>query len=241
MSGKYSVAVLALAASSLLTVGCATKGYVRKSVEPVDQKVQQVDQGSQKRDADQVATQTKTSQELEEDEKKLDATSEIAKTADNQANGAMSKSNQNSKEITDLRSNLQDVVANIDDYKPATQETVHFHVNQHMLSKDERAKLDDVATKAAALPRYFITVEGFTDQTGSKEYNDQLSRERANQVISYLVGTHNIPVYRIHVVGLGDQKLIDNGKGRKAREESRRVEVTIFGAKALSAAGGMAN
>jgi len=84
------------------------------------------------------------------------------------------------------------------------------------------------------MPRYFVTVEGFTDQTGSKEYNDQLSRERANQVISYLVGTHNIPVYRVHMIGLGDQKLVDNGKGRKARQDSRRVEITVFSAKPLT-------
>ena len=31
--------------------------------------------------------------------------------------------------------------------------------------------------------RYFITVMGFTDQTGDKAFNDQLSRSRADQVI----------------------------------------------------------
>ena len=53
--------------------------------------------------------------------------------------------------------------------------------------------------------------------------------------ISYLVGSHDIPVYRIHMVGLGDQKLIDAGKGKKAREASRRVEITVFTAKPLTA------
>jgi OmpA-OmpF porin, OOP family len=108
-------------------------------------------------------------------------------------------------------------------------------VNKDTLTKDEKAKLDQVATQTGSLQRYFITVEGFTDQTGSASYNDQLSRERANQVISYLVGSHDIPVYRIHMVGLGEQKLIDEGKGKKAREESRRVEITIYSAKPLSA------
>jgi hypothetical protein len=37
------------------------------------------------------------------------------------------------------------------------------------------------------------------------------------------------------MVGLGDQKLIDEGKGKKAREASRRVEITIFTAKPLTA------
>jgi outer membrane protein OmpA-like peptidoglycan-associated protein len=228
-------ATIILAIGSLFVAGCATKGYVRKSVEPVDQKVDQVDQASQKRDASQAADLTKTNQVIDEDEKKLDATSEIARTADSTSKGAMSKADQNAKDVSGLRTNLQDVVANIDDYKPVNQAVVHFKVNQNKLTKDEKAKLDEVATQAAALPRYFITVAGYTDQTGDVAYNDQLSRERANQVISYLVGTHDIPVYRIHMIGLGEQKLIDEGKGRKAREESRRAEITIYSAKPLSA------
>jgi outer membrane protein OmpA-like peptidoglycan-associated protein len=235
MSKAGISATIVLAVGSLFVAGCATKGYVRKSVEPVDQKVDQVDQAAQKRDASQVADLNKTNQVVDENEKKLDATSEIARTADSTSRGAMSKADQNAKDVSGLRANLQDVVANIDDYKPVNQAVVHFKVNQKQLGKDEKAKLDEVASQAGSLPRYFITVEGFTDQTGDASYNDQLSRERANAVISYLVGAHNIPVYRIHVVGLGEQKLIDEGKGRKAREESRRAEITVYSAKPLSA------
>ena len=235
MSKAAISATIVLAVGSLFVAGCATKGYVRKSVEPVDQKVDQVDQAAQKRDASQVADLNKTNQVVDENEKKLDATSEIARTADSTSKGAMSKADQNAKDVSGLRANLQDVVANIDDYKPVNQAVVHFKVNQKQLTKDEKVKLDEVASQVGSLPRYFITVEGFTDQTGDAAYNDQLSRERANYVISYLVGAHDIPVYRIHVVGLGEQKLIDEGKGRKAREESRRAEITGYSAKPLSA------
>ena len=233
---KASVTTMfALAVGTLLIGGCATKGYVRNTVTPVEQKlnkkVEEVDQNAQKRDSAQVADINKTNQVVDEDEKKLDATSEIAKTADTQSKGAMSKANQNTKDLNDLRN----VVANIDDYKPANQAVVHFGVGKDTLTKDEKAKLDDVATQIGSLQRYFITIEGYTDQTGSAAMNDQLSRERANAVISYLVGSHNIPVYRIHMVGLGQQKLVDAGKGRKAREASRRVEITVFTAKPLSA------
>src|SRR5260221_995378 len=129
----------------------------------------------------------KTNQIVNEDGKKNDETSEIAKTADTQSKGAMSKANQNAKDLNDLRN----VVANIDDYKPANQAIVHFGVNKDTLTKDEKAKLDEVATQIGSLQRYFITIEGYTDQTGSPSYNDQLSRERANSVISYLVGSQN--------------------------------------------------
>jgi OmpA-OmpF porin, OOP family len=230
MSKAILSATITLAVGSLFVAGCATKNYVKQSITPVEQKVDQVDKSSQARDSSQVADLNKTNQTVDEDEKKLSATDEIAKTADNTSKGAMSKSNQNSKDISDLRG----VVANIDDYKPANQTVVHFGINKDTLTKDEKAKLDEVATQIGAQARYFITVEGFTDQTGNSALNDQLSRARANQVISYLVGSHDVPVYRIHMVGLGDQKLIDEGKGKKAREASRRVEITVYTAKPLT-------
>jgi OOP family OmpA-OmpF porin len=232
MSKGILSATITLAVGSLFIAGCATKNYVKQSITPIDQKIDQVDKSSQSRDSSQVADINKTNQVVDENEKKLSATDEIAKGADSQSKGAMSKANQNSKDINDLRN----IVANIDDYKPAGQTVVHFAIAKDALTKDEKAKLDEVATQLGSQARYFITVEGFTDQTGSASFNDQLSRARANQVISYLVGSHDIPVYRIHMVGLGDQKLIDNGKGKEARQASRRVEITVYTAKPLSAA-----
>ena len=233
-------ATVGLTVGLMFLAGCATKEYVRKSIEPIDKKVADVDQNSQKRDSAQVSDINKTNGVVDEDEKKLSATTEIARTADNTSKGAMSKADANAKGLGDLRQ----VVANIDDYKPTgAAVVVHFAVSKSALTADEKAKLDGVATQVASLPRYFITVEGFTDQTGAASYNDMLSRERANAVIAYLVGSHDVPVYRIHMVGLGQQKLIDTGKGagkgKDARQASRRVEITVFSAKPLTASGGM--
>src|SRR6202162_2995007 len=114
-SKRIPFAALVLAAGSFLLVGCATKNYVKQSITPVDQKIDQVDKSSQSRDSSQVADINKTNQVVDENEKKLSATDEIAKTADGTAKGAMAKSNQNTKDLSDLRH----VLANIDDYKPA--------------------------------------------------------------------------------------------------------------------------
>jgi outer membrane protein OmpA-like peptidoglycan-associated protein len=231
MSKAILSATITLAVGTLFIAGCATKNYVKQSIEPIDKKVDQVDKSSQSRDSSQVADINKTNSAVDEDEKKLSATSEIARTADSTSKGALAKTNQNAKDISDLRS----VIANLDDYRAANQAVVHFAIAKDTLTKEEKAKLDEVATQLGSQSRYFITVEGYTDQTGDAAFNDRLSRARADQVISYLVGSHNVPVYRIHTVGLGDQKLIDEGKGKKAREASRRVEITVFTAKPLSA------
>jgi OmpA-OmpF porin, OOP family len=221
----------ALAVGLLSIAGCATKEYVRQQVQPIDQKVTEVDKNSQARDATQVSDINKTNSALDETDKKLDSTTEVAQTADTAAKGAMSKADMNAKGLGDLRM----VIANIDDYKPAGEAAVvHFGVNKYALTKDEKAVLDGVASQVGSVQRYFITVKGYTDQTGDAAYNDRLSRERAESVISYLVGSHDVPVYRVHMIGLGEQNLIDEGKGAKARAASRRVEVTVYTAKPLS-------
>jgi outer membrane protein OmpA-like peptidoglycan-associated protein len=45
-----------------------------------------------------------------------------------------------------------------------------------------------------------------------------------------LVGTKNVPVYRIQIVGLGKDKPVNDQKTKDDREKNRRVEVTVFSA-----------
>src|SRR5580693_5872874 len=103
MSKSILSATITLAVGTLFIAGCATKNYVKQSITPVDQKIDQVDKSSQSRDQTQVSDINKTNQVVDENEKKLSATDEIAKTADTTSKGAMAKANQNTKDINDLR------------------------------------------------------------------------------------------------------------------------------------------
>jgi outer membrane protein OmpA-like peptidoglycan-associated protein len=42
------------------------------------------------------------------------------------------------------------------------------------------------------------------------------------------VSKHDVPIYRIHMIGLGEEKPVDEGKDRAARAKNRRVEVKLF-------------
>jgi len=44
------------------------------------------------------------------------------------------------------------------------------------------------------------------------------------------VAQHNVPVYRIQIVGLGKDKPVNDEKTKDDRQKNRRVEVTIFSA-----------
>jgi len=221
---------------ALVGGGCATKKYVRQTVDPVSGKLDQVAQQANKTGQ----TLDETRQTLQKDETELSATRERAMTADNRAGEALnkagdaatradaanSKADQVGRDLGDLRS----TVANLDDYKQVAQSTVNFKFNGDKLTPDAKQQLDQMVANQGQFKRYFIAVEGFTDTVGSVEYNSALSRRRADAVVEYLVAQHNIPIYRIHMVGLGKLKPVDEDRSKAARAKNRRVEVTLFSA-----------
>lgn len=231
-------------AAALLASGCATKKFVLNAINPIQSKVDQVSEQTN-RNGVAIDENRKEIKALDEKaERGISAAKESALNAGNRANDAMTKANEagtaaqaasqearssgdrNTREIGLLRQ----VVANIDDYKLHGEATVLFSFGKSTLAPEGKEQLDQLATGKGNLKRYVMTVEGFTDKIGSPEYNAELSQKRAGSVVHYLVTKHQVPVFRIHMLGLGKEKPVDEGKTADARSKNRRVEVRIFSA-----------
>jgi outer membrane protein OmpA-like peptidoglycan-associated protein len=233
---KPSFLTTLILAGSLFAGGCATKTYVNKTVDPVNGKVDQVAQQSDRQgqaidQTKQSLDETRTSLDqtrasLEKDETDLNATNERAVSAGARADAANQKADLIGKNLGDLKS----MVANLDDYKQVSSTTVNFKFNSDKLSSDAKQELDQMVMNQQTYKRFFIAVEGFTDRTGSDAYNEALSRRRADAVVEYLVAQHNLPIYRIHMVGLGKQKPLEEATTRAAQAKNRRVEVAVYSA-----------
>jgi OmpA-OmpF porin, OOP family len=222
---------MTLAAGLVMVAGCATKHYVAQQVDPVNSKLGQVDKNQQS-----------TQKQLEGDEVKLSATTETANSADARATDALGRADAVSKKADMIRSELNDRIANLDDYKSTGDATVLFAFNSDILTPEAKQSLDQlVSGPFSSMKRYFIAIQGFTDKIGTAEYNLDLSRRRAQAVQTYLVAQHNIPVYRIQIVGLGKDKPVNDEKTREERSKNRRVEVTLFSADNTQAAQAPAN
>jgi len=236
---------------ALLSGGCATKKYVRQTVDPVSGKLDQVatktDQQGQTLDSTRQSLD-QTRQTQEKDEAALSATNERALSADNHAGQAMTRADEAGKKadqanqgLGDLKNQLASTISNLDDYKQVSQTTVNFKFNSDRLTPEGKMALDQMVSSGNQYKRYFVAVEGFTDKTGNADYNSALSRRRADAVVEYLVAQHDIPIYRIHMIGLGNQKPLEDARTRAANAKNRRVEVTLYSADqsyALNAQGG---
>ena len=226
-----------LLAATLLTGGCATKKYVQNTTAPIQAKVDQVGDATNKNGQQIQQTRTDLTANIngvdEKAQSGISAAKESAMTAQNTAQGAMTKANDASdlahKDSEEIKS-LRQQVSNLDDYKQVGDLTIPFAFNKYTLTDKDKADLDTMVTSAASNKRYFVAVEGFTDRTGSRQYNEALSRKRADAVTEYLVAKHDIPIYRIHMIGLGEEKPLDDGHTRAARAKNRRVEIKVFSA-----------
>ena len=242
---KGFLATTCIIAGSLLTGGCATKTYVHNTTAPIQAKVDQVGQQTTQNTQQIEDTKSQVKQVDEKAQSGISAAQERAATADqhalaadqhaatadqhatdamNRAKQANEEADANLRELNKLRS----VVANIDDYKLQNSASVPFAFDKFALSASAKEDLDNVAGSLQAGKRFEISVEGHSDSVGDKSYNEALSRKRAEAVVAYLVAKHDVPIYRIHMIGLGQEKPVDEGKDRAARAKNRRVEVKVF-------------
>jgi OOP family OmpA-OmpF porin len=105
-----------------------------------------------------------------------------------------------------------------------------------------RQDLDRFAAELKGARFQVITVTGYTDRLGSKEYNEKLSQRRADRVKSYLVESAGIPADKITAQGAdGSDPVTKPGECQGERRTAkliaclapdRRVDVEVDGTKA---------
>lgn len=110
------------------------------------------------------------------------------------------------------------------------KEDLLFEVNSDVLRPqaiDELSSLGDVLAK---YPQDRIQVMGFTDSTGTAEYNDDLSRRRAEAVRRILI-SRGLQENQAVAIGMGEQSPVATNATREGRSKNRRVELHIALAK----------
>lgn len=88
---------------------------------------------------------------------------------------------------------------------------------------------DNLAQMAAIMKKYpenVLTIKGYTDNTGSKELNQNLSAKRAEAVKAHLIAT-GLPAEVISTVGMGPENPIADNAKEDGRKQNRRVEIEI--------------
>lgn len=105
---------------------------------------------------------------------------------------------------------------------------VLFNLNSASLKTDARERLAKVAGILIAYPDIHVEVDGYTDNTGTLDFNQQLSQQRADTVRSYLV-QQGVPSASIDSKGFGPNDPVASNDTPQGRQQNRRVDLIVSG------------
>ena len=197
----------------------ASKKYVQRLTSPIKERLNELDEitsstHNQIRDVD-----SRAQKGLQMASEKTSLADQHATDANNKAQLAQTAATQATTHV----SNVEQEVGNLDKYKGTAQTEIRFRPGQSTLSKQAKDALDEMAAPLKDQRSYIIEVRGYA--SGSGHVATANSQKMADSVMRYLVLSHNIPVYRIYVLSMGNAPV--EGMGAK-HTSGGRVEVNVM-------------
>ncbi len=201
----------------------ARKKYVQRQTAPIRDRVNELDELTSANSKMIKDTDSRAQEGIRLASTKANEADQHAIDAGNKAQMAQQTATQANARLT----TVEQVVGNIDQYKASTQTEIRFRPGQSVLSKNAKTALDDMATPLKDQRGYIIEVQGFSSGHGQTAI--ATSQKMADAVVRYLVLNHEIPVYRIYVVGMGNAPVPAAGEDAKTKRTSGgRVEISLL-------------
>ncbi|MFN8009070.1 MAG: OmpA family protein [Terriglobia bacterium] len=225
---KTSVLCVTAALALFFQFGCATKKYVKQQVDPVSGRVDELTEIAKRNENSIKDVDSRAQTGIQSVQAKANEVDQKAMTADQKAVDAQQMAKNADTKIAGVETELNQKISNIDSYKPVESAGVTFGSNQSNLTDDAKASLDQLAAKLTGTKGYVLEIQGFTDDRGDKTYNLALSQKRSETVVRYLAEQHQIPLYRMFILGLGEAKEVESNKTKQGRAANRRVEITLL-------------
>ena len=239
-----SLAIL-VASLSLMTVGCATKKFVREEVGKSEVKlgaeVGRVEGVVTEERARTAAANEQTKTAIQQVDSRAGDATTLARTAQGRAEEGLSKATQAQTRADEAHATagqamtkadetgarLTRLWANRNQRVPGDTIAILFRFDRWELDDRGQTALLDVVKQLTENPNLVVELEGYTDSVGPAPYNIQLSQRRSEAVRRFLV-EKGVEVHRIHSIGLGDIKPSAENTTPKGREQNRRVMVRFF-------------
>jgi outer membrane protein OmpA-like peptidoglycan-associated protein len=200
----------------------ARKKYVQRQTGPIRDRLNELDELTSANSKMIKDVDTRAQQGIQLASTKANEADQHAIEAGNKATAAQQTATQANSRLT----TVEQVVGNIDQYKATNQTEIRFRPGQSVLSKNAKSALDDLATPLKNQRGYIIEVQGFSSGRGQAAI--AASQKMADSVVRYLVLNHEIPVYRIYVVGMGNAPVNTDQDKTAKRTSGGRVEISLL-------------
>jgi general secretion pathway protein A len=103
---------------------------------------------------------------------------------------------------------------------------IYFKRNSNELPDETYEALNNIANLMLKTPSATLDIKGYSDSTGSFNYNQKISQFRANTIKIYMVDK-GVDPGKIKTAGLGSQNPLASNETAEGRRQNRRVELTL--------------
>jgi outer membrane protein OmpA-like peptidoglycan-associated protein len=176
----------------------ARKKYVARQTQPIRDRVNELDELTASNTKAIKDTDARAQQGIQLASAKASEADQHAIDAGNRAQAAQLTAQQAHTRLN----TVEKVVTNIDQYQPSAQTEILFKPGQTVLSQNAKSALDEMATPLKNQRGYVVEVQGFSSGHGQVAISN--SQKMAESVVRYLALNHDIPIYRIYLVGMGN-------------------------------------
>ena len=114
------------------------------------------------------------------------------------------------------------------DYTEVSVHQVQFAFDDFRLDGSAQGMLDQMASQLSSHPNFGLEIRGYADATGTDRYNFRLGRDRAEEVLRYMMLRHNVPTTRVATVSFGEENPIADNESEEGRSQNRRVQVRLL-------------
>jgi outer membrane protein OmpA-like peptidoglycan-associated protein len=176
----------------------ARKKWVQKRLDPINDRLSELDQVNAKNAQDIKDVDARAQAGIHQAQSTADQANQAAEAAGTQAQNAANAAQQASGHVDSINT----TVSGLDQYKQVTDLVVSFRPGTSVLTSDSRQKLDELAANLTGRQGYILEMDAHSPASGSVGIQ---SSERLNDVVKrYLVEEHQVPIYRLHAVALGN-------------------------------------
>jgi outer membrane protein OmpA-like peptidoglycan-associated protein len=199
----------------------ARKGWVKKRIDPINDRLTELDQVNAKNAKDISDVDARAQAGIQKAQSAADAANQAATSAGTQAQNAHQVAQNASGQVDQINGKVN----GLDQYHPIQDVDVTFRGGNPVLSTEAKQQLDDMAAKLAGRQGYIIELEGHSPVHGAAGI--QSSERLAEAVKRYLVTEHQIPVYRMHAVALGNVQ-VASADGDTAPVKTSSVHIRLM-------------
>ncbi len=187
----------------------ARKKWVKKQTDPINDRLTELDDLNAKNASYIKDVDARAMAGIQKAQTSADAANQTAMAANSQAQNASNTATQASSHVD----NINNTVNGLDQYHQITEAEIKFHPGSTVLTSDSKATLDQLAASLTGREGYIVEMEAHAPGAGS---NGIQSSERLNEAVKrYLVTEHQIPVFRMHAVALGNATAPPAGDDQK--------------------------